>query len=189
MQGMLGLSIVGWLGCVRERYWIAIWSVAYMCALLSFLVVLVSPAFDSIVNSSGEGMRIEELEQRKLSMKQILARLDEEREAESEAVGTQSAFGVDNVLELIQRGAQSARVRVTSLTSEPLGQNSHEERVGAPYRFSVHGSYFALGRFIETVSQTTSGLLLAELTIHNRVWPDFSGSLDAEITLRVAKGP
>ena len=187
MQKRMQLGILRWCGYLRQQYWMTFCGVMYGCIFWCLLVVLVLPGFDPMLDSSARGLRIEELEQRKLMIKQLLARMHEEQGAQAQEVQVPSS--VDNVLELIQTGARSARVKVNSLSSEPHNRNAHGDQAGAPYRFGVHGSYFALTRFIETVSQTTNGLLLSELTIHNSAWPDFSGLLEAEVTLQVNKGP
>jgi hypothetical protein len=182
-------STVGWLGSLRDSHWILVWGGVCACSFWCLLGVLVLPAVDPMLHSSERRLRIHELEQRKLSMQRILERLSSERDAESQFAVVPATASVDTILELIQKGAQASKVRVSSLTNESSQIASGDYRVNAPYRFSVHGPFPALRQFVATVSQTTSGLLLSELVIHNPSWPDFSGSLEAQITLRVVRGP
>jgi hypothetical protein len=166
-----------------------VWGAVCVGAFWCFLVLLVLPVVDPIVYASGRSDRVAELEERKRAIRQTLSRIDAEQDAESQLVNADSAPGIEHVLELIQRGAQSARVRVESLTSNAQRTTSSDERLGGPYRFSVQGTFPGLSSFVETVSQTTNGLLLSKLAIHNRAWPDFSGALEAEITLELVKSP
>lgn len=182
-------SIIVCLGSLAEDLWLALWGVVYVSALWWSVGALLLPAVDPLVNSSESSERIKELTEKKLLIQQLLARTDNEHEVEAHAVKFKHDSEIDNVLELIQRGAQSSRVKVASLTNQAPHLARGAGQADSPYKFSVNGTFAALTKFVETVSHTTSGLVVAELAIHNRLWPQFSGLLEAELTLRVIMHP
>jgi hypothetical protein len=187
-EGVQFAAVVEKLGRVKPSHWSLLTRGVYLATAFIFLASSARLFLTRVLDVSSEGQRTEQLVERKQVLEQTLARAHVERGREASAELSLAAPRVDTVLEFVNESAKRSMVRVDSFTSD-TGQS---QAIGAlrptSFRFSAHGSFAALRGFVFAISQTTSGLILTELSVDNRSWPQFFDVLEARMTLEVV-GP
>jgi hypothetical protein len=171
-----------WLGALRSRQWVVVQLSVW--ALLSWCVsaLWIAPIAHELVGPSDEAQVLTQLEERRGALVSALNTISATEGEKSDSVGQTSTVSVDRMLEIIHSNAQVAKVRVDSFANlQGVSDKSRTEQ----YRFKAYGGYTALLSFARRATDTTNGLIFSEVTLQNARWPEFSGVLEAVITVTV----